>query len=144
MNYTGEIILQTINKMLAVEENHLEAFTSEQKKFKVGLLIIRKRGKKTYFSELINGQEKGITEKKTRLQKVLRSYETDILIGECKRNINILQKASVNLKNQGNLNIHPQLTKVDLLSKTYSAADEDWMSAPFASNLLYMEEFGIF
>lgn len=139
INFSNKFISNALQRLLAQEKRHLQNLLSEKKKCKCGLLIIRNRCGRTYYSELVSGKERGITTDKARLERVLRSYELDRLISDADSNVRILEEALEKIYLADAIKIHPQLKKLDTCSNTYTATDKQWMNAPFIKNELFSE-----
>jgi len=122
-----------IESGIEILQKELAQLKTEKKQLKGGRLKQRKRGNKIYYTEYINGKEKGITGDEQKIQILARKDEIDRIIMRVEYELEVFQKAARDLKRlkkaQDSLHVNG----------SYSLDDWKWMREPFQSNPLYPE-----
>lgn len=129
MNFSKRMIESGIE----ILQKELAQLKTEKKQLKGGRLKQRKRGNKIYYTEYINGKEKGITGDEQKIQILARKDEIDKIIMRVEYELEVFQKAARDLK---------RLKKAQdplHVNGSYSLDDWKWMREPFQSNPLYPE-----
>lgn len=121
-----------IAKFLQRERKTLEIMIAENRKIKGGSIKERTKGNRKYYTECIDGRERGITNDTERVQLLLRKQYLKNEIDTSRKLIKILEKANKDL------NILEKRERT-LKKGAYNLANWEWMNEKFETNPIYPE-----
>ncbi|MDO4546218.1 MAG: hypothetical protein Q4C25_08670 [Bacillota bacterium] len=131
-------LMIVISRLLEEETRRLTLLHQEHKTYRGGKLYVREKKGKLYFSEMINGKEKGISNNDQKVLRLARKAFLEKEIQKIKSNQIVLKKTRILiLKNEEKFNARKLLNffgPVEQIKIRYAPSKSEWMTAPFESN----------
>ena len=139
MDYRERSITETIKKMLESQYEILDSHKATLRKLKVGKLIVRNRGGRIYYSELIDNMELGITKDVVRRHKVIHAHFLRCEIYNLEKRIEILESALNSFDKRKVKNINSYIRKEDVVRSRYPYDAWQWMKGEYDINSFHSE-----
>lgn len=117
--------LLELREIIDREEQLLSGYREEAKAIKGGQLVIRKKGDRLVFSEIIGTRERGITRNKTRVEELARKRFLKNEINYSEKVCDILKSALKEVKRADDYGKRGNISQI--LHSRYSQKDEKWI-----------------